>query len=378
MSKIKDKLTVTLVIAHLGLGGAERMLALLANHWASKGWHVTFITLDHGGGPHFYPLDPSIIYIDFGWSQVWKSAIPKLRLLYTLMVLRRALKCTKPDVILSFLNTTNVSVLMATYKMGVPVIVSERNDPSYDMINNKWERLRRWFYPTASCVVAQTQTAFNYFSPRVRKRGRIIPNPVLLPPNGGMTIGMPDKSVATKKTIIAVGRLAEQKGFDLLLEAFAKIAPSHVDWSLTIWGEGDDRSHLEAMACELGLHDRVHLPGKTQQIYERLRQADIFVLSSRYEGFPNALCEAMACGLPVISFDCPSGPNEIIRNGIDGLLVPPGDVKQLAATLQQLINDTELRSRLSGKAPQILERFSFEKVIGMWEKIILNSVVERL
>jgi len=368
--------SATLVIAHLGLGGAERIIALLANHWARKGWRITLMTLDHGNEAHFYPIDPAVKHVDFGWSRVWKSAIPKLRMPCTLLALRAALRRTKPNVIVSFLDTTNVSVLMASFGMGIPVIVSERNDPHYEAVSTSWDRLRRWFYPAAACVVAQTQRALDYFSLRVRERGCVIPNPVLLP-NAIDRSGRKSEGDHMRCGVIAVGRLSEQKGFDLLLTAFAQIAPDNPDWSLTIWGEGNERRRLEAMVRNLGLDERVDLPGKTQRIFEHLPRADLFVLSSRYEGFPNALCEAMACGVPAISFDCPSGPNEIIRDGIDGILVPAGNVDALAYAMQRLMNDRTLRASLSIRAPEVLERFNAERIFARWEQVVHSCVKGR-
>ena len=373
MFKNNRSLTATLVTDDLGPGGAERVLALMANYWARNGWQISFMTLNNGNAPHFWNLDPAVDYVDFNWSQIWRASIPKMRMLCTLISLRAALQRTKPDVIISFLNTTNVSVLMATYKLGIPVIVSERNDPHLDTISTYWERRRRWFYPMAACVVAQTQNALDYFSPRVQAHGCVIPNPVWVP-DVVDTRGTCEKADLTQKEIIAVGRLTEQKGFDLLITAFARVAATSPDWSLTIWGEGPEQLRLETMVRNLGLEGKVRLPGKTQQIYAQLKQADLFVLSSRYEGFPNALCEAMACGLPVISFDCPSGPGEIIRNGVDGVLVPPGDTDTLANAIQRLMNDEALRERLAGQAPQVLERFSLGRIMSMWESLISTCV----
>lgn len=367
---------ITLVICHMRLGGAQRVISAMANYWNRQGCEVTLMSVEHGELPTFYPLDEGVRHVDFQWGKVFAAALPKLRWPMTLVALRFALQRTRPHVIVTFLNTTNIRVLAATCWSGIPVIACERNDPHQDLIGKTWERWRDWLYPTAAAVVAQTQSAMAYFSADLRRQGAVIPNWVLPPP----LVRRPGEkaSAGGGRELIAMGRLAEQKGFDLLLEAFARVAGRHPDWRLTIWGEGTERARLEALVTQLGLADRVRLPGATQQPFEKYQAADLFVFSSRYEGFPNALCEAMACGLPVISFNCPSGPGEIIRQEVDGLLVAPGDVAALAATLARAMGDADLRARLAARAVEIVERFSFETVMVQWEALLAKHAKSAL
>ncbi len=167
-----------------------------------------------------------------------------------------------------------------------------------------------------------------------------------------------------------MGRLVPLKGFDKLIAAFCTIAERRPTWDLEIWGEGPERPRLEQLQKGCAFQHRIHLPGITTSPHEMLRSADIFVLSSEYEGFPMALCEAMACGLPVISFDCATGPREIISHQQDGILVPPGDVESLAKAMAQLMASPSDRTRLGGQAMRILERFGPETVLKQWDALL--------
>jgi glycosyltransferase involved in cell wall biosynthesis len=194
----------------------------------------------------------------------------------------------------------------------------------------------------------------------------VIPNPVKAM-NGS---GYPSSRQDSGHTVVAMGRLGKEKRFDLLLRAFYQCAKRHDDWSLIILGEGEERRSLETLAVELGLQGRTSLPGLVQDPARFLQAADLFVMSSRYEGFPNALLEAMACGLAVISTDCASGPREIIRDGVNGLLVPSNDLEALASSMNRLMANREERQRLGARAAEVTERFSIEKIMNMWNDLL--------
>lgn len=259
----------------------------------------------------------------------------------------------------------NITTILATLGLKIPVIVSERVDPSQHPIGLLQNFLRKVTYPLADHIVVQTTQIQNYFPKKLHPRISIIPNPVSLPSNGSH---LPNIDYERKK-IIATGRLEAQKGFDLLLQAFSVVHDKHPEWELVIWGEGSKRPALEALRAYLKLEAHVHLPGLTNNIIQILSEGSLFVLSSRYEGFPNSLCEAMAVGLPVIAFDCGSGAADIIRHNIDGLLVPAQNVDALSNAMLRLIQDFELRKQYGNCAKEIVDRFSLEKILDKWNAI---------
>lgn len=372
-----------LVISSLSSGGAERVMSIMANYWVVKKWDITLLTFDNGPRPPFYDLDSSVRHIPL--SIAGDSPNPLVGIwnnLKRIQMLQATIAQSKPDAVISFIDQVNVLTLLATSFLNVPVVVSERVDPTLYSIGRIWEQLRRWAYPLADRIVVQTQGALSYFSSGLQPHVSIIPNPVLLPNQreqiADNLIVERFSSKDSTRSVIAMGRLTKQKGFDVLLQAFARLKDVRSEWTLIILGEGELRTELESLCGSLGLSNRVHLPGVVKNPYKVLVQADIFVMPSRFEGFPNALCEAMACGLPVISTDCLSGPREIIRDGVDGILVPNEDVEALAAAMERLMSNEAERKRLSTRAPEVLERYSLEKVMGMWEKLLAQVVEERL
>ena len=355
---------LTAVIGWLGAGGAERMMAILTRAWVERGWDVELlITLAKSADEQFFEVDPRVKVqrLDlYRPSRGLREAIPaNIRRVRTL---RRAIRASRPDAVLAFTLETNVLTILASLGLRVPVVVEEHIFSSWPPLATRWRLLRLLTYPLASSVVALTPSALATLGPARGRRGRVVPNPVLAPPSS--TVAPADPPV-----IVAMGRLVPQKGFDMLLDAFAPVAARHPEWSLEIWGEGPDRQQLERRRDELGLASRVRFPGITPEAGDVLRRASIFALSSRREGFPMVLGEAMASGVPCVSFDCPSGPRELIRDGIDGLLIPPNDVDAFSAALDRLVVDRDLAERLASKAPEVIERFSLETILEQWSAI---------
>ncbi len=358
---------ITIVVPALGAGGTEHVVNLIANHWISVGCAVTLITLEQGDARPYYDFDSRIFIERLG---VPPQRASKLRsgalVLQRIQRLRSSIRRSRPDFVLSFLTRTNVLTLLATIGLAVPVIVSERNNPALQPFGPAWKWLQRSLYPRAFGLVTMTKGALDYFPEATRRRGWVIANAVDLPAGWQKRRG--------NRIVTAVGRLTRQKGFDLLLEAFARIAAKHPDWKLVIWGEGEDRKSLEALRDALGLEDRVEMPGVTERPGLWVETADVFVLSSRYEGWGIVLLEAMAAGLPVVSFACEWGPTDMVKHGEDGILVPNYDVEALAEALSNIIGDAALRDRLAISAASSAKKYLPERILAEWDAVAASTL----
>lgn len=363
-SLLPSRTRLVLVTAGLGPGGAERVISWMANSWADAGHVVSLVTLDDAGQPPFYPLDGRVHLVRLGVAGNSRHAGQALLAnLGRIRALRRHLD-VGPDAVISFLDVVNVLVLLASWRRRWPVVVSERTDPWAARLAPVWRILRRVAYNRASGVVVLTEAVLRRVEQSTRWRCVVIPNPVV---ETAAAFGEGRGS----RRLVSIARLTHEKGIDILLRAFAEVAAEFPEWRLAVVGDGPLKAELAALAASLGLQGRVEWMG-VQRTADVLASAEVFVLPSRVEGFPNALCEAMAHGLAVVSTDCPSGPREIVRHGVDGLLVAPEDPQALARAICRLLGDPDERRRLGARAREVTGRFSPAAVMRRWEDLILE------
>jgi GalNAc-alpha-(1->4)-GalNAc-alpha-(1->3)-diNAcBac-PP-undecaprenol alpha-1,4-N-acetyl-D-galactosaminyltransferase len=357
---------IMLAISSMTAGGAERVAATLVNSWSAKNHQVALVTVA-STSLDFYPLDYKVtrFALDLSHSTTtWRDFVTVN--FKRIRKLRSAIREFKPDVILSFIDTTNVRVLLASIGTGIPVIVEEHIDPVQNPVGTTLKLLRRVLYKRAAAVVVLTPGIVQWASSFVRQDAvHVIPNPI----DGRFCKNGKLEAQRDGHRVIAIGRLEAQKGFDMLLKAFAQCAPEHPSWNLKIIGDGSEREHLHVLARILEISDRVEWQPMAREPEKELHCSDLFVLSSRYEGLPMVLLEAMACGLPVVSFDCPSGPGDVIRDGEDGLLVPPNEIAALARAMSRLMTAEDERKRLGERAARVVERFGVPRITEMWSAL---------
>ena len=361
-----DKAAVALVISGLAACGAERVICHMAGFWAAREQEVTVITFDPTGTTPFFPLHPDVRLVQLGLLRPARGPFDALAAnARRVRALRRALDQSGADVVIAFTSRVNVLTILAAQKLGKPVIVSERVNPLAVPKSALQAALERWLYPRADRLVVQTARAMKCFAPRVQERTAVIPNPVMIPGQHH-----PAEKQRGRYILMGMGRFEAQKAHDELLHAFSALAAVHPDWDLEIWGEGPERPRLLSLVAELDLQERVRLPGRTADSVGRLQTAHLFALTSLFEGFPNVLLEAMASGVPAVSYDAPFGPREVIRDGVDGLLVPPGDRPGLVAALGRLMGDDGERARLAARAIETRERFHLSRIMAQWDELV--------
>lgn len=356
---------VTFMIHSLRQGGAERVVATLANHFSRIGLGVDIILLDsEKGATPAYSLDPRIrIHVSPQRQPAQSGIVARVfDFLTRVYQLRQILKSGNNGDVIAFTRDINVLSILASRGLKSRIIISERNHPNRFARQSRLRRLVvRVTYPLADWLIVQTQEIARHYA--WRDNVRVIPNPVdLLDASTSRAPGKTPK-------IVAVGRLVEQKGFDRLLSAIGNLRKKGVPCELVIYGEGPERVSLTRQAESFGLPPTV-LHGPVKNIFANLVQHDIFVLSSRFEGFPNVLLEAMAAGLAPVAFDCPSGPRELITDGVDGLLVPEGNIPALEDAITKLLLNPDIRVKIAQSARLRAKQFSIEGIANAWLEIM--------
>ena len=354
--------------------GVARVMLNLAEEWNRQGAKMLVATLMRDEGNTYpVPKDVRRIALDVAGKKTIFSLFCNLFAL--VFGLRKVLAREEPDIVVAH-GTISYLVLALARNQNVIAVGFEHIYPpaaqKSEAIKGALRNLAlRFLFGRLDAVVVLARKSANWV--RVHTRARhvtVIPNSIVLPMASGMPcLKVRDVVTEGRRVLLAVGQLAHYKGFDRLLEAFALVAPRHGDWDLVILGEGKLRDTLEAHVARLGLGERVFLPGFAGNMTEWYRTVDAFVMTSRWEGFPLVLLEAMAYGCPVISVDCDTGPRDIIRNGEDGLLVAQNDPAALVTGLDQMLEDGALRKRLASRAVEVVERFSPERIREMWQEL---------
>jgi len=354
---------ITLITSSLTCGGAEKNVALLANEWAKRGRSVSVISFDRH--PPFFQLDSAVHLVSTditrGYRQLWKDFWTTPHRLWRL---RKVILETRPDVVISFMDINNLLTLLSARGLPIPIIVAERSDPAIWPIPHGWRMLRRALYPFASKVITQTEEAKAFFSKNLQRKIMVIPNPVPAFPD---PLNLPEK--LNSKKIVSVGRLVSIKRFDLLLGAMAELRSEFPDWHLDILGDGEERNALEEMTRRLDLSNVVEWRGTVKDTRPFLQNAALFVLCSDFEGFPNALSEALAAGIPAVCTDT-QGVRALLRDRQNGISVPRGDQKGLVLGMGALMQNSELRIQMSRQALRVSEDFSMEKVLTRWNEAL--------
>lgn len=348
--------SICIVTRNMMGGGAERVLSELISYMISeKEIQVDLFLINKS--PIHYSLPESCRIHEIGKL----SDQPVRDKFMRYHKVRKEIRKISPDVVLSMPEEIGIYVLLTMLGSGIPVVVSERNNPKVMPDKKITRMLRTLLYPFANGIIFQTQGAASFFPEYLRKKSAILPNPVEVNK-------LPDPILDHReKIVMSVGRFFPQKNFPLLIDAFAIFQKSFPDYKLLIYGEGPLKDEVETYASERLASSSFEFPGKTDKVLSELNRAGLFVLSSDFEGVPNALIEAMCMGVPCVSTDCePGGPASLIRDGINGYLVPTGNAEKMADKMKVLAQDCKLRNSFSIESVKLRETLDAAVVCQRW------------
>lgn len=352
-------------------GGAERVLAIVANGLQDRGHQVSVLTFDQPGGPSFYPLGRGIDRLDLGIGSTSRPATVS-GTLRRIAALRQRVHAIAPDVAIGFMHSMFIPLGLALWGSAVPVVASEHIVPEHYTSRPLEAALLRLTPRIATRITCVSESVKATYPSALRRKMTAIANPVVVDGGGRADVAGEGRA---RKVVLSVGRLEPQKDHATLIEAFATIAEDLPEWDLRILGDGDLRPDLEALVVRYRLEERVCLPCTTSDVDSEYLAAQLFVAPSRYESFGLTTAEALAYGLPAVGFaDCP-GTNQLIRPGLNGELVY-GDrdrVAALAQTLRPLMEDTATRMALVDQNGGIIPEPSRpDAVLDAWEHLLFD------
>lgn len=350
-------------------GGAERVMSILCNELVNRGHDISLATMINH--PSFYLLDKRINIISLDRRKGANIVDKIIWRLKWYAYIRRTVKKENPDIIISFIYGLNAPVILSTLFLGIPVIASEHTTFNMDM--SFLDKIRRFrINRLAKKVTVLTKYDHDYIGNRLQNKV-VMPNPLAFIPVTSINNDQ-------KRYIVAAGSVIRYhiKGFDNLIKIWGGIAHKYPDWKLLIAGNSNESSlsYLESLAQRYNILHQIEFLGPVHSLDNILRESSIFVLSSRYEGFGMVLIEAMSQGCACISFDCISGPGEIITNNVDGILVPDQNMKEMEKSLSDLIEDKSKRLLLANNAIKSVNRFSVENIVNKWEVLFSKIIKE--
>ncbi len=351
MKKISKYQKIGILINKITGGGAERFSVNLANGLVDNGYSVFLITSKKREKE--YPLNQHVYRNEsFSGSSI----------LSDMFFLRNYLKQEHIDVLIAVDIYANLCAALSNFFLKTKIVICERNAPAQTNLRFITKLARKFLYWRGDAYVFQTTGAREFYSKSIQKRGYVIPNPV--------KPSLPLRTMK-RKEVIAIGRLTKQKNYDVLINAFSEVCKVNNTYQLRIFGEGEEKQRLKDMVYMLQIQDNVCFEGYYADVHTEIREADIYVLSSDYEGLPNSLMEAMAMGFPVISTDCPAGgPKMLIKDGENGLLVSVNCTKELTKAILYMIGHQTEKENMALKARQVGQKYSEQEILKLWVKFL--------
>ena len=348
------------------MGGAGNVMQILAGQLSCRGHEVSLLLLN---GALMKPKHDlcNVKIIEYPLVQNEPAKTPIGRLFRYKKAVKRLINAENPDAVISFLTEYND---LSAWTIGgkIPLVISERNNPFQEKLKPQWELLRRLYYPRADKLVVQCSQFSDFYSDSVKQKISVIPNPILVPTVRHQV--REDNEIR----LVALGRLHHQKNYPWMIEAMCRIHKENPLCTLKIYGDGPEEADLQKRIAEANAEEYITLAGKTSAPHEVLANSDIYLMTSDYEGFPNALSEGMAVGLPSVTRLCHDGLRDLVEDGVNGYLIAKDDMDTFVNMVLHLANDAELRYQIGSNAQKITDTYGIDQILDRWEATLKEAV----